>query len=104
MDDPVYIEPVVTWRIGPRVDPRPVLFTCAICERDVHGPAWHNDGRSRQEAPICFNCEQSWGGYNLSSSIGPKMDARIIRRGKAAACFLECLANRVKQERKYRGA
>lgn len=103
-DDAIYIEPVVTWRSGPGIDPRPILFTCAICERDIHGGTWIRDGRSREEAPICFDCEQAYGGYNLFSHIGPKMDARIIRRGKAAVCFLECLVRRVKQERKYRGA
>jgi len=86
------------------VDPRPVLFVCAVCERSIHENQWRQDGRSRNIAPICTHCEQAYGGHNLSSWVGHKMDARIARRGKALASFLECLANRQINERKYRGA
>jgi hypothetical protein len=90
---------------NPYVDPRPVLFTCKICERDVRKPQWHNqDGRSRPIAPFCQNCEQAYGGGNLSSFKGPRMDARIARSIKAGAVFLTCLAARTKQEGKRRGA
>jgi hypothetical protein len=86
------------------VDPRPVLFCCAICEREIYHNKWQSEGRSRQIGPICLTCEMAYGTTNLSSWRGPKMDARIARRVKAAADFLQCLANRTINERKRRGA
>lgn len=97
-------DPVVTWRNEPYVDPRPVMFTCCICERSIYEQPWRVDGRSRQIAPICHTCEAAYGGCNNGSWKCSRMDGRMIRRVKAAAVFLECLAYRKTQERKRRGA
>jgi len=95
-DDAIEFDLKITLREGPYIDPRPVLFVCAICEEQIRKPNWHADGRSRNIAPLCLSCEQVWGGMNASSWFGNRMDARIARQVNAAACFLQALANRKK--------
>lgn len=75
-----------TW--GKPLPPEDIVFQCVICQEDRIIDRWRRDGRSRDLPPICLHCEQMWGGTNLSSWIGPRMDARIARQIKAAA---ECL-------------
>ena len=103
MSDAYDAEILITRRTTPYVDPRPLLFTCAICERDVHFDRWNRDGRSRPVAPICLTCEQAYGGTNLSSWTGFRMDARIARQVNACAVFLQCLVERQKQKGRHHG-
>jgi hypothetical protein len=97
-DDAYEVDFVVTLRPDAFKQPEP-LFCCAICLENIAAPRWHpEDGRSRNIAPICTHCEQSYGGCNLSSWHGAhRMDARIARRIKAAAVYLSCLVARKKQ-------
>jgi hypothetical protein len=47
-----FYELQITRRETPYVDPRPVLFCCAICEREIYHNKWQTEGRSRQIGPI----------------------------------------------------
>jgi len=42
------------------IDWNRVLFTCAICERDILECHSH-DGRYQQMAPVCTRCEHEFG-------------------------------------------
>lgn len=77
-----------------------IVFQCVICQDDRIITRWNRDGRFRHLPPICLHCEQMWGGTNLSSWPGPRMDARLARQVKAAADCLQAEAYRAINRRK----
>lgn len=60
-----------------------LLFTCAVCEREVRDWPGRN-GRDRQIAPVCRYCESQW------PDCVPKAGAFMDRR---KAAHLSALAN-----------
>jgi hypothetical protein len=61
------------------------LFTCALCQRDVHD-FWTRNGRDRQLPPICSGCERYYG--DRKPTDGAFMDRRLAQRLSAIANVL----------------
>jgi len=65
-----------------------LLFTCAICRRDVHDYSCRN-GRDRALSPLCRYCEGYYG--DTKPGDGAFMDRRV-------AVQISALANALRSE------
>ncbi len=66
-----------------------LLFTCAICEREIRDYP-KRTGRYRQIAPICSYCQQVWA---KEPGHGAFMDRRIAAQIGALASCLSAVAH-----------
>ena len=76
-------------------------FTCAICQREI-SLRWNRKGRDETIPPICFYCEQEYGGKGVfTSTAGAFRDRREVTRGLALAEALRSEAARKKWGKIY---
>lgn len=61
-------------------------FTCVICQREI-SPVWWDNGRHREIAPVCKNCERNYGA--TPPTQGAFRDRRIATQISALAAALD---------------